>query len=275
MPSTIPAVLLDIGRNVEKGWSVDSITLTYCSSSVRPDVSASYLPTIGDVYNPSGICLSTQTLIPSTNQYLICKKITETYFADDHTVGSLYSVYYDTVDETVYYEPTQDPDAVIMSIQSGASVDAYTYDPREVNQTKIYVYENGTWKEIESVQSIPKTTSLINVQTTTRYREPAIDIIALGNLAGYTNDSTMWGQGAGCILYNGINAQPLQEIYNDTKTISWNVTNSYTIRYIPGITTNTWDYIFYKGNYTRIATDAAGTNLISLYQKTAIPNDLV
>ncbi len=269
----ISAVLIDQGRVAEKGWSGNAIQLTYVSSTVRPDVTPTLLPNIGDNYNVLTTSLSTQTVLPSADTNMLCKRITESYFADDHTVGSIYTVFYDTVDERIFVEPTDDEDEVVMSIQSGAEVDNYTYVP-EQETTKLYVYIGGAWTQIESTQNIPKTTVLTNVQTTSRYRLTPTQIIALGDLAGHTNNATMWGQGIGCILYNGINAQPLQEVYEDNKIISWNVTNSYTIRYIPGVTSNSWNYIFYKGEYTQLSTTNSSGGIISLYSTASIPNDI-
>lgn len=101
------------------------------------------------------------------------------------------------------------------------------------------------------------------------------EIIALGTLNGSVNAASMWGQGAGCIYYGGIQASPVQEIRNSAKQINWNVTNTYQIKYIPGVGADTWDYVFADGGYSKLYSAASDGSARQLYTRASIPNDFI
>jgi hypothetical protein len=277
MPTSIQAHLLYAGHAAQLG-DVLSFTEQWISHNLRPDLpSNEYLPDIGD--SPlSGNIISVQSVVANKLPFLVCKTVTEQEYLEGNVRGTIYTVQYDdSLEDEVNQEPTQDDDVVILSISSGAQVDTYTKDPLDKKSQKLYIKEGSTYVEGKNL-TINKITCLTNVSTTKRYRnQTAQQIIALGAKAGKVNTSTMWGQAAGCVLYNGHTATPIQEVVNDVVAINWNVTNNYSIKYIPSLTTSnepTWDHIFYNGIYSKLYKDATGSQYMLLYARDTLPDDL-
>lgn len=274
MASTIQAHLLYAGHAAQFG-DILSLTEQWISHNLRPDLpSTEYLPDIGD--NPlSGNIINAQSIVNANLQFLVVKTITEQEYLEGDVRGTIYTVQYDdALEDAVTEEPTQDEDTVIVNISSGAQVDTYTIDPNDPSAQKIYVKNPlGEYEEGKNL-TINKIVCLTNVSTTKRYRDKTlVEILAIGDLAGNVNNAGMWGQDVGNILYNGISTSPIQEIVNDTVEINWNVTNNYTIKHIPGIDLYNWQHTFYKGDYTLLYSDKAGTT-IDLYPSETLPNDI-
>lgn len=277
MPTTIPAHLMLQGHAATLG-NILSYTEVWISHNLRPDLSSSeYLPDIGDTITSTNV-ISSQSIMWNYLSACQCKTITEQEYIEGRSRGTIYTVQYDNQPDTaVYEEPTQDPDNVILSISSSAQVDTYTRDPEDTTLQKYYFEENGTRKEYKNT-SISKITCLTSVSTTKRYRNKTPqEIIGMGTDTGKTNTSSMWGCAPGCILYNGLAATPIQEVVNDLVAINWNVTNNYTIKYIPGTALNnapTWDMVFVNGVYSVLYTAPTGNTILPLYPRGSIPDDL-
>lgn len=278
----IPAILLYAGRTLTIG-DVCSLTEIWLSSNLRPDLTTTYLPEIGDSPTESNIIsgqsvLGTLTVgLSAALDSLHCKSITEQEYLEGNVRGTIYQVNYDDVVTPAggWSDPTND-NAVVLSISSAAQVDTYTKDPEDSTSLNIWMKESsGSYTQLKN-PSVTKITNLINVSTTKRYRSyTPVQIMALSMLAGYTNESEMWGFPAGCILYEGGAAAPIQEVYNSQTILSWNVTRNYSIKFIPGLVSEpTWDYVWYNGVYSPRYLDATGTNKQAVYPRTTLPNDL-
>lgn len=276
MPSSIQAHLLYAGHQATIG-ETSVLVENWITHNLRPDLpSTEYLPDIGDSPIATNV-ISGQSVVYSGLANLTCKSITETDYLEGGVRGTLYTVQYDNnLASGEALEPTNDEDTVILSISSAAQVDSYTKDPESKGFKKLYIKEGTSYLEAKNI-TITKVTAMITVSTTKRYRNlTPTQIIALGALAGKVNASTQWGVGAGCLLYNGHTAAPVQE--TDTVTeelkINWNVTNNYTVKYIPGTATDTWQHVFYNGIYSKLYGDAQGSTFLLLYGTDTLPNDL-
>lgn len=278
MPTTIQANLLYAGHAAQVG-DVLTFSETWISHNLRPDLSTTYLPEVGD-FILSGNIIADKSIMANQLVNLRVRSISEGEYLEGNVRGMIYSVLYDDQGpKTLYADPTNDDDNVIISISSGAQVDTFTKDPSDKSATKYYVRDGGTTSEAKNL-TINKITSLINVSTTNRKRNLSMtEIIAIGEKAGYTNTSTMWGIAAGCVLYNGHSAAPLTEVdpSNTALTkLSWNVTHNYSIKYIPGVqfvNEPTWDHVFYNGEYTKIYVDEAETDYLKLYPRDTLPDE--
>jgi hypothetical protein len=284
MASTIQAHLLYAGHAVQIG-DITALTEMWISHNLRPDLSSSeYLPTLGD--SPlSGNLISAQTTLSLassaldyTLSFLRCKNIAEQEYIEGKERGTIYTVQYDdqpTEDEQK--DPTNDDTKVILNISSGSEVVSY-YPPREGEGNPAnYVYDSNG----DQIDGIPitKVIGVTNVSTTKRYRnKSANEIIGMGAETGKINNSSMWGLGQGCILFTGIQTVPIQEYERLTATrkINWNVTNNYQIKYIPSLSADVWQYVWYHGDWTRVYDTPGHTpeNAIELYSYGTIPNDL-
>lgn len=279
MASTIPAFLLYAGRTLTLG-SISSLTEIWMSSNIRPDLAVTYLPELGDNPSASNIIndqsvLNTTVSVSGSLNSLHCKSITEQEYIESSTVrGTIYQVNYD--DEVIggNTDPTQDENTVVLNVSSGAQIDTYTLDPDDKSAKKLYVKTGTNTYEEGRNLTINKILCLTTVSTTKRERGKSMQqIIEMGELAGNVNSAGMWGQDVGTILFNGINANPIQEVVSGTTTLTWNVTKNYTIKYIPEVAIETWDHIFYKGEYTKLYSDNQGT-AIDLYPRDTLPDDL-
>lgn len=279
MPSTIQAHLLYAGHSAQIG---DTLTFaeTWISHNLRPDLpSNEYLPDVGDFILSANI-LSANSIMTNRLTELRCRSIAENEYLEGNVRGMIYSVLYDNQGpEALNNDPTDDDSVVILNVSSGAQVDSYTKDPEDKTVAKLYVKDPlGGYKEAKDYTTT-KITTLITVNTTKRYRSLSMsDVIAKSALAGYTNTSTMWGQPAGCVRYEGASAQPISEVdpADTSKTkLTWNITNNYSIKYIPGFANlPAWDHVWYAGYYTRLYDDIVGTNYKLLYPRTTLPNDI-
>jgi hypothetical protein len=272
---SISAHLLYAGHALTLG-TVTTFTEMWISHNLRPDLDANEtLPELGDSPLEANI-ISGQSVVADVLDKLFCKSISEGEYLEGDVRGTIYTVQYDdAITDGVSEEPTNDTDTVILSIASAAQVDTYTKDPDTPGLQKLFVKEGSTYTESKNI-TINKITALINVSTTKRYRnQSAQQIIAMGAKAGSTNTAEQWGVPAGCILYGGHTATPIQEVVSDVVQINWNVTHNYAIRYIPGITNEpTWDHVFYNGIYTKLYKDNAGSAYMTLYPRDTLPNDL-
>lgn len=274
MPTTIQAHLLFAGHACQLG-SVTSLTEVWISHNLRPDLpDDEYLPDIGD--NPiSTNVISAQTVLANKLDSIFVKSIQEQEYIEGKERGTIYTVQYDDQPFTATGEATNNDDVVVMSISSGAQIDTYSRDPNYTTMPKIYVNVDGA-KEYKN-STISKISCLTNVSTTRRYRGfSAQQIIGLGTYAGSVNSATMWGQPIGNILYNGISAAPVQEKSNPSSasSINWNVSHNYSIKYLPGILDNAWNYVFVQGEYSRLYNDVEMTDPIDLYPASPLPDDL-
>jgi len=277
MPTNIAANLLYAGHAAQVG---DTLTFaeTWISHNLRPDLSTTYLPDVGD-FILSGNIISDKSIMVNKLADLRVRSISENEYIEGDVRGMIYSVLYDDQGpKTLYADPTSD-DKVVLNISSGAQVDSYTKDPDDKTATKLYVKDPlGGYLEAKDYTTT-KISTLITVSTTKRYRSLTMtQVIAKSALAGNTNAAEMWGQPIGCVRYEGASAAPIQEIdSSDTALtkLTWNITNNYSIKYIPGFANQpAWDHVWYAGYYTRLYNDNVGNNAKVLYPRTTLPNDL-
>jgi hypothetical protein len=275
MPTSVQAHLLFGGHACQLG-SVTSLTEVWISHNLRPDLPDNeYLPDIGDTPISTNL-ISAQTVLAGKLDSIFVKTIQEQEYLEGKERGTIYTVQYDDQPFQSVGDPTNDENTIIMSISSGAQVDTYSRDPNDNALPKIWVKIGGEAKEYKNAV-ITKISCLTNVNTTRRYRGlTRTEVLALGTLAGNTNSSVMWGQPIGNILYNGIQAAPVSEQTTPTagRQINWNVSNSYTIKYIPGVTDNSWNHVFVQGEYTRLYKDQGMTQTMDNYPKATLPDDL-
>ena len=162
-----------------------------------------------------------------------------------------------------------------MSISCGASFDSYTIDPSVAGAAKMYVNYGGSWQEIKAPQTICKLSPHVQISTTARVVDSAQNIIQKSALCGHVNNAAMWGCAAGTVLYQGASATPVQgETLDGDTRIEHNVTRNYTVRFLPGISTDTWQYVFFNGSYVKLSTSAGDGGWIKPYAYASLPQDI-
>jgi hypothetical protein len=272
MSTTIQAVLLFQGHAAQLGGGITTLQEVWLSKNLRPDLTATtYLPDIGDSPLSANI-INGQSIATNYLSALTCKAISEGEYLEGNARGTIYSVSYDnSLNTGATGEPTQDSDAVILRINGSVSTQSYTPGSNTPATLKFY---NATEAKTEAFNSsIPVVYPCVNIDTTQRHRSktPA-EIIALCTDGGLVNASAQWGIPAGCLLYLGASADPIQEVINGTKRINWNVTHRYQARLLEGIADKSWQYVFVKGQWVRVQNNS-GTD-IDIYTSGTLPDDL-
>jgi hypothetical protein len=268
MASTIEAFLMYQGHQVTLGQT-SSLTEIWMSCNIRPDLTVTYLPELGDSPSASNI-IDAQSVVADGLALLTCKSISEMEYIESNVRGTIYTVNYDNALDSSTSEPTSDGSTVILRISSSAAVDVYS--PGDDSSSVFTCYDPNTTNDIEFKQPIPVIYAVTNIETTKRQRDKTTsEIIALGQAAGTVNQSAQWGVPAGNLLYTGISADPIQEITATTKKITWNVTHKYSVRYLPGVTDNSWNHVNFRGSWQRVR---KGGNAVAFYTPGTLPKDV-
>lgn len=270
MPSTIQAFLMYQGHAVTIG-STNSLTEVWLSSNLRPDLTVTYLPTLGDSPSASNI-ISAQSTVSSTLANLTCKSISEGEYMEGNVRGTMYTVQYDTLPaDYTWWDPTSDGSTVVLRISSSIATEMYS--PGDDSTGTLQVYDADAAATVEFKQPINLVYAVTNIETTKRQRNKTTsEIIAYGQDAGKINTAAQWGVPSGCLLYTGVAADPIQEITSTQKKINWNVTHRYSVRYLPGIADNTWNYINFRGKWVRVQDKNSAD--IEFYTKGTLPKDV-
>jgi hypothetical protein len=268
MASTIAAFLLYQGHQVTLG-ETSSLTEIWMSCNIRPDLPVTYLPELGDNPSASNV-IGAQSVVADGLALLTCKSITENEYIESNVRGTIYTVTYDNALDSSTVEPTSDGNTVILRISSSAATDVYS--PGDDGKSVFTCYDEETATTHEFKQPISLIYAVTNIETTKRQRDKTTsEIIAMGQDAGKLNTATQWGVPAGCLLYTGISADPIQEITPTTKKITWNVTHKYSVKHLPGIADNTWEYINFRGSWQRVRRNG---NVVDFYTKGTLPKDV-
>lgn len=261
---TTPVVLMSAGNRISFAEDVSTGTRLYFDAHTRSDLTAVELPALTDSWSDE-------------HDRLRVVGVDKTPIGEDTSAGFQYLVSYSTAQPAadVLSSWRGDPLSAV-TVSTEASFDTYTHSPGE--DSTIYQSEDlNTWSPITDSVSISRLTPGTNVSITSRYTGKIEDLLA-DNLAytGRLNDTAMWGHGRGCILYNGSTASPVKYLSDGVTVVKWNRTHSYSIRYLPGVDEDTWQYVFVKGKYVVLSTEdsTSGVNALAPYKYTNIPNPL-
>lgn len=238
----------------------------YWDAAAVPHKSPTTLPELGEPWEAGSLALA--------------QRITKTPLGDDPSVGFAYTVTYSDESSAVDWMG-QDDSNIVIGIQSGAEYDSYTLDPNAGDQ--LWAYDPGTasYIALDKAMVLGKMSPVQTITITKRSRSS--NIVSLlstdAELVGCINDDSWNGFAIGTVLYMGMTASPVKEQDDfDAKTkVAWNVTYTYRVRLLPGVASDSWQYVFVAGGYVRLSKDGATEDGFTAYDKykyASIPNPL-
>lgn len=260
--------LTSAGWQLVQGQDETTGQRVYFDIASRPDAAAVTLPVLGDAWDQA-------------NPNVTVRQVAKAPIGEDASAGFMYVVSYSNARTQRDYLGSN-ADNVSVSITSSATFDAYTFQPQNGDgtpnaSTLYYTADGSSFSQIRTTQTVQKMTPVTNVSCTYRYSQSISTLLSQNaGLVGKVNNATMWGVGSGCILFLGTSAVPVKAIDAGDTTIHWNVTENFSIRYLPGKTTDTWQYVFKDGIYVRLANaqTSGGITAMNPYLYATLPDPL-
>lgn len=254
--------LASAGYRLTLGLSESTGQKIFFDASARPDATTTTLPVIGDSWD---------------NSYpgITCRQIDKVPIGDDTSAGFMYTCSYSSA--AVQRDYLEAQGNVSVSITVGSKFDSWTNPSPIKGGKELWKTTDGmSWYKIDAPQPISVQFPVTNVSVTSRYRGNALDLIAINQgVIGCINSGSMWGFGAGCILFTGTTASPVKEINNGETVVAWNINDTYSIRTLPNITEDTWQHTFSYGEYVRLATKSGNSfTYINTYAYATLPDKL-
>lgn len=243
-------------------------TRIYWSASCRPDKTPVTLPNTGDAWGED---------VPS----LFLQEIKTTPLGGDSSKGFAYECQYSS--GVISTDPLgSDPDNVTaVTISTGATHDVYNYDRADGIYKAVPTKPEGssyTFSSLDAPVPMSVVSPSVSISVTSRYTGSLTSITTENvNYCGKVNSVAMLGVDVGCVLFTGATATPVKDIDSLTgnPVITWNVTRNYQVRYIKGITRNTWQAVFVQGQYIFLSTAGTVETLIAPYAYANFPSPVL